>query len=142
MYATQEDMLKRYSMLTLIKLTNKEDDFSASEIDQAVLESALTTASSMIDGYLAVRYTLPLSTESLMLEQCCCVIARYNLESGVATDQATEQYKAAVKWLQDVSKGVVQLGPGTDGETPEGTDTAMVESAGSVWARSRAKGFI
>lgn len=142
MYATPDDMLERYSKLTLIKLTNKEDDFSVNDIDLTVLTAALNTASSMIDGYLAVRYTLPLTTESPMLVQCCCVITRYNLESGKATDQAVEQYKAAVKWLQDVSKGVVQIGPGTDGETPEGTDTALMESAGSVWARQNAKGFI
>ncbi|MGQ3663285.1 gp436 family protein [Citrobacter braakii] len=141
MYATPDDMLERYSRLTLSKLTNKENDFS-SDIDNCVLLAALATASSMIDGYLAVRYTLPLSTESLMLVQCCCVITRYNLESGVATDQATEQYKSAVKWLQDVSRGVVQLGPGIDGEVPDSSDTALMESAGSVWARHRAKGFI
>lgn len=141
MYATPDDMKKRYSLLTLVKLTNKDNDY-ANEIDNTVLCTALATASNMIDGYLAVRYTLPLSTENLMLGECCCVIARYNMEAGVATEQASLQYKSAVRWLQDVSKGVVQLGPGTDGSEPDSNDSALMESAGSVFARDHSKGFI
>ncbi|HCJ0148085.1 TPA: DUF1320 family protein [Salmonella enterica subsp. enterica serovar Infantis] len=141
MYATVGDMKARYSINDLIKLTNKDNEY-APEINEDVLNTALSTASSMIDGYLAVRYSLPLSVENLQLTQCCCVISRYSLESGKATDQAESQYKAAVKFLQDVSTGKVQLGPGTDGTEPENNDSALIESAGSVFARKKSHGFI
>ena len=141
MYATVADMEARYSIIDLIKLTDKDNSMSAT-INTTVLETALATASSMIDGYLAVRYSLPLSVENLQLTQCCCVIARYTLESGTATDQAESQYKAAVKFLVDVSNGKVQLGPGTDGTEPDNNDSALIESSGSVFARKSSHGFI
>lgn len=141
MYATPADMMKRYPKLDLVKLTNRDDEYS-NEIDETVLVTALAEASSLIDGYLAVRYTLPLSTDNLALTRNCCVIARYNLESGKATDQAEAQYKAAIRFLQDVSKGVVQLGPGTDGSDPDNSESAEIVSAGSVWGRRKSHGFI
>jgi phage gp36-like protein len=140
-YATVADMEQRYSKVELIKLTNKNAPASR-EIDEAVLSTALDTASSMIDGYLAVRYSLPLSDVPIALTQAACVIARYSLESGRATDQATDQYKASIRYLTDISKGNVQLGPGTDGTTPDNNDGAIIESAGSVFARKKSHGFI
>lgn len=140
-YATVEDMRLRYSDFELIKLTNK-NDVQPTEINPAVLGVALSSASSVIDGYLAVRYTLPLSSVPESLTNYCCIIARYQLESGLATDQATEQYKQAIKFLQGVSQGTVQLGPGDDGTAVDTDDGAVIESAGSVFARGKSKGFI
>lgn len=140
-YATADDMRARYSNNELIKLTNRNERVPQA-VNESVLTTALDTASSMIDGYLAVRYSLPLSTVPVALTQAACVIARYTLESGKATEQAAEQYKTAIRYLTDISKGVVQLGLGADGTVPENNDGAVIESAGSVFSRDRSKGFI
>ncbi|MGA5655259.1 gp436 family protein [Rahnella contaminans] len=140
-YANTEDMRQRYSDFELIQLTNKNDPMPEA-INPVVLNVALNSASSVIDGYLAVRYSLPLSTVPESLTGCACVLARYSLESGQATDQATAQYKATIKFLEGVSAGTVQLGPGTDGTNADNNDGALIESAGSVFARNKSKGFI
>lgn len=140
-YATVADMTARYSLNDLIKLTNK-NELKLTAINETVLNTALATASSTIDGFLAVRYTLPLSSVPESLTQAACSIARYALESGKATEQALEQYKQCIKFLENISKGVVQLGPGGDGKSAENNDGALIESAGSVFARSKSHGFI
>lgn len=140
-YAATADMQARYSDFELIKLTNK-NDLQPTTINEQVLGVSLSSASSVIDGYLAVRYTLPLSVVPESLTNYCCIIARYQLESGLATEQATEQYKQAIKFLQGVSNGTVQLGPGDDGTAVDTDDGAIIESAGSVFARKKSHGFI
>ena len=58
-YCTPEDIEKQVSTHTLIQLTNDNPDQET--VDTVVCEEALIYSSTLIDGYLRGKYTLPLS---------------------------------------------------------------------------------
>ncbi|ATG74439.1 hypothetical protein AN401_11720 [Zobellella denitrificans] len=138
-YADLAEMQARYGADELATLTSR--DFSG-QLNEAVLAEALSDAQATIDGYLASRYRLPLAAVPVVLTRICCVLARYYLEQGRATDQARQDYEDAVRWLEQVARGVVSLGLTEQGTQPAGDNGAQLVSAGSVFGRQRSKGFI
>ena len=142
MYATPDNMLSRFGEQDLALLTEREDSVPG-EINLALLEQALSDASAEIDGYIAGRYVLPLTTVPAVLERNCCDIARYFLYGDKAPEQVEKRYAAVVKFLTAVSKGDISLGLATTGETADQSELVIsIESAGSVFGRKSAKGFI
>lgn len=142
MYATPDNMLSRFGEQDLALLTEREDSVPG-EINFVLLEQALSDASAEIDGYIAGRYVLPLTTVPAVLERNCCDIARYFLYGDKAPEQVEKRYTAVVKFLTAVSKGDISLGLATTGETADQSElTVSIESAGSVFGRKSAKGFI
>lgn len=134
LYATPEGLVKRYGEQSIKTLAVSTDSPKVAE--------ALEDASQTIDSYLAGRYTLPLKSVPAVLERHCCYIARYFLEKNRATEQARRDYDDSIRYLEKVANGTISLGISEDGETVEGDNVAIIESAGSIWARDRAKGFI
>ncbi|MGK4302776.1 gp436 family protein [Shewanella xiamenensis] len=142
MYATPGNMLSRFGEQDLTLLTEREDSVPG-EINLALLEQALSDASAEIDGYIAGRYVLPLTTVPAVLERNCCDIARYFLYGDKAPEQVEKRYTAVVKFLTAVSKGDISLGLADTGETADQSELVIsIESAGSVFGRKSAKGFI
>lgn len=142
MYATPDNMLSRFGEQDLTLLTEREDSVPG-EINLALLEQALSDASAEIDGYIAGRYVLPLTTVPAVLERNCCDIARYFLYGDKAPEQVEKRYTAVVKFLTAVSKGDISLGLADTGETADQSELVIsIESAGSVFGRKSAKGFI
>lgn len=145
-YATINDMFKRYSRQSLITLAEQMIDYDdkgqpVQAVDD-VINAALQDASVEIDGYLDSRVTLPLSVVPAPLVRLTCVFARYALEDVSPTDKATKERDQGLQWLRSVANGEISLGLSSAGERPESTDTAVMNSDGSVWSRSRSKGFI
>ncbi len=138
MYATQESLIKRYTadVLLTVAMTAQRT------LDEAKVQESLEDASQTIDSYLAGRYSLPLKQIPAVLERHCCYIARYFLEKNRATNQARQDYEDSIRYLEKVAAGTISLGISEQGETVESDNTAMIESAGSVWARDKSKGFI
>ncbi|QOF67441.1 DUF1320 family protein [Actinobacillus sp. GY-402] len=134
LYATPDSLVKRYGEQSIKTLAGQADSPKVTE--------ALEDASQTIDSYLAGRYTLPLKSAPAVLERHCCYIARYFLEKNRATDQARRDYEDSIRYLEKVASGAISLGITEDGDTVESDNAATIESAGSVWARDRAKGFI
>ncbi|UML94878.1 gp436 family protein [Shewanella xiamenensis] len=142
MYATPDNMLSRFGQQDLTLLTERENSVPG-EVNLALLEQALRDASAEIDGYIAGRYVLPLTTVPAVLERNCCDIARYFLYGDKAPEQVEKRYAAVVKFLTAVSKGDISLGLATTGETAGQSELVIsIESAGSVFGRKSAKGFI
>jgi len=110
-YCTQADLIDRYGESEIRELTDRE---GLGEIDPVVVERAIADAGGEIDGYLAAGgYALPLATTPAILAAYACDIARYRLY-GNAPPDATEgpgrRYADAVRFLREVSRGVVRLG--------------------------------
>ncbi|MFV0597979.1 gp436 family protein [Shewanella sp.] len=142
MYATASAMITRFGEQDLTLLTEREDSVPG-EINLALLEQALSDASAEIDGYIAGRYVLPLTTVPAVLERNCCDIARYFLYGDKAPEQVEKRYTAVVKFLTAVSKGDISLGLADTGETADQSELVIsIESAGSVFGRKSSKGFI
>jgi len=129
-YSTQADILDRISSSVLNSIADKDGDGSA---DSDVVSRAIADADSLIDSYVGVRHSVPLSTVPTVVRSCSVALAVYNL--FVANPHASvpeswaEERKQWMSWLRDVSKGVVSLGEDDpDGSPP---DTHAPEMAGS-----------
>lgn len=142
MYCAADDMKSRFSEDELIQLTDK--DGSVGAVVPQVLERAIQDASATIDGYIGGRYTLPLSSVPLILNRLCCDVARYFLYDDQLGEehQVTKRYQSAIKYLEQVGNGKVQLGINTKNQRPQTTATAVMQSSGSVFGRDNSKGFI
>lgn len=141
MYATEQDMINRFSEQEIILLTERQHALDS--IDSAVLTQAIADASAEIDGYLVSRYTLPLNHVPPVLARICCDIARYFLCNENAPEHIATRYQDALKFLKSVGEGKLSLGADALGNSAAtNANTAHIESAGSVFARDKSKGFI
>jgi len=139
MYCTKQDLIDRFGQDELVDLTQLNN---TGVIDETVLGQAIADASAEMDGYLGGRYQLPLDTIPPVLKALCCNVARYNLYDEQASEQVTKRYDAAIKFLFSVSKGEISLGVDDTGAKATSNDLAEIQSAGSVFARSKSTGFI
>lgn len=137
MYATLQDMQSRFGadLLRVAVLPGTAD------LDEDAITQALTDASSLIDGYLAGRYPLPLEHVPTALVPICCDIARHRLYGEQAPEQIGKRYDAAISFLKSVGKGELALGLAADGEQLESQNLAELQSDGRVFGR-QSGGFI
>lgn len=131
-YCTKQDMIDRFSEQELIELTDRDN---LGDINDTVIAQAIDDASAEIDGYL-VKYTLPLVVVPRVLIRANCDIARYFLYDDEASEQVIRRYEAIIKYLTQVSKGVINIGPDASGEKPQANDGAIVQSGGRIFGRS------
>jgi phage gp36-like protein len=128
------------------------DDFDQHGVPKAALASrtpsqkaeALAAASTQADGYLKVRYDLPLVSWGGDLVKAICKIAAYE-EMAVrgfnpdgADDHIRQRYEDAIKWLMDVAKGLIDPVDLVESPAPaDGTvgsdDIAVVTHAARAW---------
>lgn len=120
-YATQADLVDRFGETELAQRTNRVDGLT---IDTAVLGRALSDADAEINGYLAVRYALPLATTPVVLTRLAADIARYRLYDDGTPDAVRQRYEDAVSLLKRMSSGDVQM-PGAEAAAVAGVDTAQ-----------------
>jgi phage gp36-like protein len=121
-YATQQNMIDAFTYTEVEVLSNLSDP-GASAINTQVLAQALTEAAAEIDAYLGARYDLEavhaLATFPANLVRINCDIARYRLDNVDPRETVETRYKAAIKFLQDITKGIATLGleTPTEGES-------------------------
>jgi phage gp36-like protein len=148
MYATAQDMYKRYSKNYINQLADNKidaDDETCEPLQtrDEIINNALFDASAAIDGYISGRITLPVDKIPAVLIRAACVLAYYNLADGVATEKAEKDKDDTIRFLEKVATGQISLGLSIDNsKLDEVGDVAVITSAGSVWARGRSKGFI
>jgi len=127
-YATPQDVINRYPNRDLVQLTN--EDPTITTINTAVLQQALDDASAEIDGYLAGRFTLPLTDVPEVLNRLACDVAIYRLQSLRPIHDladARRRYDDALAMLTRVASGEMTLGIGADGN-----ETAIAQGAEEV----------
>jgi phage gp36-like protein len=140
MYATRDDMIKRFGEEEIILLTDQ--DANAGVIDDGVLNQALADASAEVDGYLGGRYTLPLPSAPAVLVRICCDIARYLLHDEHAPERIEKRYDDSVKFLKSLAKGEIGLGIPDEGDASPSNNTAQISSDGRVFGRRNSGDFI
>lgn len=109
-YCTIEDIETQTSTPTLIQLTS---DDGQEEINRVVALEAILYSSTLIDGYLRGRYTLPLNTHFPLLRILAIDLSIYRLYSRRMRNEMPEvietSYKNAISTLRDIQKGVITL---------------------------------
>ena len=110
MYCTIDDIEKHTSSPTLIQLSS---DDGQEAVNRVVVEEAILYASTLIDGYLRGRYSLPLDTHFPLLRIIAIDLSVYRLYSRRMRNEMPEvietAYKSAIATLSDIQKGVISL---------------------------------
>lgn len=105
-YCNSNDIEIQIGTNSLVQLTN--DDSSQQTVDNVVVEEALIYSSTLIDGYLRGKYTLPLNTQFPLLRVVAIDICIYRLYSRrIYTDipeTISENYKNAIRTLEQLKK--------------------------------------
>lgn len=116
MYLTAQEFIDRYTQREALLLTAEGN---SSTVDTARLERGLADASSVVDGYLARRFQIPLmNAETLLLvvpdviKRLTGDIARYLLTGTHVreTDAIRNRYNDAIKQLDQIAEGKVSTG--------------------------------
>src|SRR5436305_15090925 len=108
-YATVQDLIDRFGEAEVKALAPATQPGLG--LDSARLDRALVDASNEADGYLAVRYAVPLADVPPLLITQVCAMARQALDR-TTRQQVTDAGNRARAWVKDVAAGKATLGAG------------------------------
>jgi phage gp36-like protein len=117
MYGTATEFEEAFGVPETVMLTNL-DTPNATAVNPVPLSRALTDAAAKIDSYIGRRYLLPLSVTPEVLIPIALDIARYRLDRIRNREDVRVRYEDAIKWLEMVAKGTLDLGLGVQVNTP------------------------
>jgi len=140
-YTTLADLTERYGERLLIDLTDRAE-VATGEVDVSVVNRALTDADALIDGYLAARYVLPLAVVPDLVASLAQVITAWNLHVYEPNPKIDADYKAAIRSLEAISKGVIRLSVAGIEPTGNGGGSAVVTDRERPMTAENLKGFI
>ena len=133
-YAVLADLNAQFGDAEILMLTDRNMDGIP---DTVLVASALQRASDRIDSYLAARYALPLTVVSNQLVDICCDITRYLLCGSAATETevARERYKDAIKRLEHIRDGKVDIGLTLAGQSTDDIPSVNIIGGGRTFSR-------
>ena len=123
-YATLQELTDRYGAALLVALTDR-GEVATGMVDSAVVTKALADASEVIDGFLAVKYVIPLVTVPGLVNDLCKSIAIYKLHITMPEEKIARDYQDAMKSLRDISDGRLRI-------PAEGVEPASTGSTGAI----------
>ncbi|KGE01000.1 DUF1320 domain-containing protein [Rhizobium sp. YS-1r] len=140
-YASLEDLIERAGEDEILQVADRDGDGTP---DPDVVEAALVHADNIANGYVAVRYALPLTAVPDLLRTWCVSIARYQLHRDGAPDYVVRDYKDALTALKDLARGVLDLPIGVDDPQPAPSDSGRVSIVGPepVFTADKLKGWL
>lgn len=140
-YTTLSALTEKFGEAMLIGLTDR-GDMATNSIDVDVINRAILDTGAMIDGYVSVRYALPMVEVPDLIGRLALAIAIYDLHISSPDDKIKNDYDAALKTLMQISSGAVRLpidgkaAPATGGSGARVTDRQRPMTAESL------RGFI
>jgi len=125
-YSLKAEIQKEISDDELIGLT---DDVGAGTMDDAKITAAIARADAMIDSYCGQVAEVPFTTVPAIIKQHSITIAIYFLftRRSVAPEVRRDNYKDAIKHLQDIATGKAALPPTTEGDVAEQVASSHTE---------------
>ncbi|WP_411037633.1 gp436 family protein [Shinella sp. BYT-45] len=140
-YASLNDLIERAGQDEILQVADRDVDGTP---DPDVVEAALVHADNVANGYLKVRYRLPLASVPDLLRTWCVAIARYYLHRDGPPDYVVRDWKAADQALKDMARGLIDL-PVDEGEQPpvagDGEDVRVVGPE-PVFSRDKLEGWL
>jgi phage gp36-like protein len=138
-YASLTDLIARAGDAEIRQIADRDRDGIA---DQAVVDAALVDADNLINGYVGVKYDVPLVSVPDLVRTWAVSVARYILHRNGAPENVAQDYKDAIAALKDVAGGRIAL-PVATGGTPVATTGNQVMSGGpdDVFTAERLRGW-
>lgn len=131
---SEQALIDKIGLADLVALTDIDDPPTGMP-NAARVAKAIADASALAESYLSQRYATPLAQVPEALAAAVTDMTIYRLYRDAAPELVSERNTAAVRWLERVAAGAVQL-PLTSGEAaPRTTSLVEVESGGRVFAR-------
>jgi phage gp36-like protein len=116
---------------------------AAAAAAMVVVNRALNDARDTIDAHIGSRYTLPINPQPAILGRIACNLARRYLYDDQVTEAVKCNFEDDMKLLRGVQGGTASLGAeAVTGEQPASQAGAELVTAGRVWDRKSAGGFI
>lgn len=140
-YATQAQLTDRYGERELIALTDR-GEVATGAIDTDVIDRALADTDALIDGYLSVRYDLPLAATPVLVTDLALKIAYYNLHISSAAPKVEKDYDDAIATLKQISAGQVQLDIAGSEPDTSGGGSARLTDRERPFTEENMKGYI
>lgn len=151
-YCTFDDITKALDETTIIQLTDDENlkptAVDTGDPDHAPIigriDEAIETADAEIDGYCAVKYSVPLSPVPPVVNKLSVDLAIYYLYSRRSIPEKVEKrYERAVARLKDIARGLLSLGVEPEPAASVAADSAQANKTASdrVFTRDSLKGF-
>lgn len=150
MYCTPEEVrgsLKDDALNVLIGDRYIEDPAEREQLILPIITEAIADACGEIDGYLAKRYPVPLSVVPKVINKYGKDIAVYNLYSRVGIDESEKEknylnrYNAAIRFLELVAKGTVDLDIGGSNNVQKASTGFQVQSNPRHFSRGSMRGM-
>lgn len=141
------EMLKGDALNAIIGDEFIEDATEREAKAAPIIEAAIADAEGEIDGYLAKRYTVPITPTPKVINKFAKDIAVYNLYSRIGIDESGEEknylnrYNAAVKFLTLVAEGKVSIGGQTDDPQTAASTGFSVSSSPRLFSRDTMRGM-
>lgn len=108
-YLSEADFERRFGRQELSDLLAEGNSFLQAEND----------AASLIDGFLASRYSLPLTSIPSMVKSWAADITRWKLWDERAPQEVQRRYEMAMEQLKLLAAGKMALPPLANGQKPE-----------------------
>jgi len=136
-YAAQSDI---ENAIGVKELASFADDDGNGTTDPVIVTRALSDASSIADGYIAPWLPLAIVPDALRLAVVHIAVQNMRLGRNQATEDSTKAFDAAMAWLKDIAKGLVQLLPPSAPDVVDPGDPEMYAEE-RVWTRSTGGGI-
>ncbi len=144
MYCTVQNIKDRIPENVLIHLT---DDNDTGQVDESKITEEIENAEGEIDAYCQARYTLPFNPVPKVIHKTCRALVIYALftRRGLNPDNNADAIiiqdrKDVIKFLENIAKGLVTLGPAPD-QTGVPEQTVYINSPGRIFSRDRLRDF-
>lgn len=141
-YSSLQILLDRVGEATLVALTDRSE-VPLGVVDADVLARALADADAVVDGYLAARYKLPLTSTPALIADLATAISLWKLHTSTPEDKVKADYDAAIKTLRDIAQGVIRIpdAAGVDA-TPSGAQGVQFIDRERPFTPENMTGFI
>lgn len=140
-YCTQDDIENFIPPESLAILTTENGD----EPDAAVVADCIAKADAEIDGYLGIRYQVPVSPVPDLVKAMSVDIAIYKLHGRrpLLEMPATcrQNYVDRINLLKSVVAGIATIGASAAEPPAVSQDVVEISSSGRVFSRDSLKGF-
>lgn len=128
-YCTLQELTDRYSQRMLVEISDRADA-PTGMVDTDLIDRAIADGDALIDGYLKVRYRLPLAIGPggvpRLVKDLSLRISIYYAHAHVAADKIRCDYEEALATLKHISQGLIRLD--LDGVEPEASGASEVRT--------------
>lgn len=140
-YCTQDDLLSLVPEFEMASLTTEGGEVP----DATVMADCISRADAEIDGYLGIRYQVPLSPVPDLVKAMSVDLAIYNLHSRrpllTMPDTVKQNYLNRINFLKLVVAGNATVGASAAVPPAVSYDVEEIGSSPRVFSRDSLKGF-